>query len=82
MKVHVWPSALGGARRKFANLSVVPVNSKLEQLGAWMKDGKIKPVFDSVWPMEKASEAFRKLQTGRAKGKLVIDVASGSRSTE
>ncbi|KAK0935054.1 hypothetical protein LTR48_003810 [Friedmanniomyces endolithicus] len=82
LKVLAWPSALGGARRKFANLSVVPVNSELEQLGAWMKDGKIKPVFDSVWPMEKVPEAFRKLKTGRAKGKVVIDVASDSKSPE
>ncbi|KAK0938003.1 hypothetical protein LTR29_010451 [Friedmanniomyces endolithicus] len=82
LKVHAWPSALGGARRKFANLSVVPVNSELEQLGAWMKDGRIKPVFDSVWPMDKVPEAFRKLKTGRAKGKVVIDVASDSKSPE
>ncbi|TKA74518.1 hypothetical protein B0A55_08047 [Friedmanniomyces simplex] len=82
LKVRVWPGVLGGARRKFVTMLAQPINSELGKIGGWMKEGTVKPVIDSVWPMEKVSDAFRKLKTGRARGKIVVEVASGSRSTE
>lgn len=36
--------------------------------------GKLKPVIDSVWPMDKATEALAKLERGEQFGKIVLDV--------
>jgi NADPH:quinone reductase-like Zn-dependent oxidoreductase len=36
--------------------------------------GKLKPVIDSVWPMDKATEAFAKLERAEQFGKIVLDV--------
>jgi NADPH:quinone reductase-like Zn-dependent oxidoreductase len=36
--------------------------------------GKLKPVIDSVWPMDKATEALAKLERGEQFGKIVIDI--------
>lgn len=48
----------------------------LQQIGEWMSTGKIKPTIDQKFLFEQAPQAFEKLRTGRAKGKIVIDVAS------
>jgi D-arabinose 1-dehydrogenase-like Zn-dependent alcohol dehydrogenase len=41
-----------------------------------MKEGKVKPIIDQKFSFEQAPKAFEKLKSGRAKGKIVIDVAS------
>lgn len=69
------PSFLGGQKTKivflFADLKV----DDMRQVINWMADGKLKASIDSRFPMEKVPDAFRKLKTGRARGKIVIDVA-------
>lgn len=40
--------------------------------------GKLKVVIDSRFPLEKLAEAWERSITGRAAGKIVIDVASGA----
>jgi NADPH:quinone reductase-like Zn-dependent oxidoreductase len=78
LKVRTWPSFLGGGKRKLEGFLAKPVYEELEQIGAWMKEGKIKPIIDQKFSFEQAPEAFEKLKTGRAKGKVVVDVASKS----
>ena len=46
----------------------------LAELGKLMSDGTVKPVIDSVFPMEQVQEAYDRLATGRAVGKIVITV--------
>ncbi|HEX6963588.1 MAG TPA: zinc-binding dehydrogenase [Lacipirellula sp.] len=36
--------------------------------------GKLKPVIDSVWPMDKVPEALARLERGEQFGKIVIDI--------
>lgn len=46
-----------------------------EQLGRITKlieDGAIRPVLDRTYPFEKLNEAFAYIETGRAKGKVVV----------
>ena len=46
----------------------------LVRIGQWVKEGKIKVLLDSVFEFEDAPEAYRKLRTKRARGKIVVNV--------
>ncbi|KAK4890671.1 hypothetical protein LTR27_010710 [Elasticomyces elasticus] len=82
IKAKVWPAFLGGSKRKFLTFFAQTKNDELAKFGAWMKDGTVKPVVDSLWTMEKVPDAFRKLKTGRARGKIVVQVAADLTSME
>ncbi|KAK8024379.1 Zinc-type alcohol dehydrogenase-like protein [Apiospora rasikravindrae] len=66
------PGFLGGGKSKFSLMMAKNDHDALVQIGTWMKEGKVKPVVDQVFPYEEAAKAFEKLKTGRAKGKVVI----------
>ena len=51
-----------------------PDGKMLAELGDLMTIGSVKPVIDSVYPMDQASAAYDQLATGRAVGKIVIAV--------
>ena len=72
------PAFLGGGKRKAMGFWPDPDMGDLRQIAEWMMDGKVKAVVDEKFPFEKAPDAIRKLKTGRAKGKVVIDVALGT----
>ena len=46
----------------------------LQLLGGLMQEGKIKSVIDKTYSLSGVPEAIRYLETGRARGKVVIDV--------
>ncbi len=46
----------------------------LEFLGKLHKEGKVKPVIDKIYPLNKVPEAYRYLEEGKAKGKLVVNL--------
>jgi NADPH:quinone reductase-like Zn-dependent oxidoreductase len=70
----LWPALIGGGRRKFVIAYADMKSEHLEQIGRWISDGTIKPVTDQVFPMEDVVEAFTRLKTGRARGKVIISV--------
>lgn len=74
-KIKMIPSFLGGGRRKIEGFFAKPVAEDLSQLGAWMAEGRVRAVIDSKFSFEEAAKAFERLKTGRAKGKVVVDVA-------
>jgi NADPH:quinone reductase-like Zn-dependent oxidoreductase len=74
-KIQLLPGFLGGGKRKQEGFLAKPNARDLEQIGTWMKEGKVKAVIDQRFPFEEAPKAFEKLKTGRAKGKIVVDVA-------
>ena len=43
-------------------------------LDALITSGEVAPVIDRTFPLEETLEAFRYLDEGRAKGKIVITV--------
>jgi len=47
---------------------------QLSEIALLIENGVIKPVVDSVFPFEKTADALAYVQTGRAKGKVVIEV--------
>ena len=73
------PGFLGGGKRSYQMLVTKTSTRDLKQLGAWMKEGKVRAVLDEVFDWEDAPKAFEKLKTERSKGKLVIHVKQDSK---
>lgn len=69
------PAFLGGGRRRLKIVAGDVKRETLEKLAEWIVEGKIKPVTDRVFPMEDVVEAYKQQKTGRAVGKILIDVA-------
>ena len=59
---------------RFASVLMQPEGSKLAIIADMVVSGKIHPVIDSVFPLEKTKDALMHIQSGRAKGKIVIAV--------
>lgn len=72
------PGFLGGVKGNVQMFWPEQKVQDLQQIAEWMQAEKVKAVIDSRFPFEQAVEAFRKLKTGRARGKIVIDVASAA----
>lgn len=76
LKMNLLPSFLGGGQRKIVAVLAKMKPEDLERIAKWMEEGKVKAIIDQKFPFEQSIEAFGRLKTGRAKGKIVIDVAS------
>jgi len=50
------------------------VNSFLDQFGGALRSGRLRPVIDSVYPMEQVADAHRRLASGKAFGKVVLKI--------
>ncbi|KAL9599944.1 MAG: hypothetical protein Q9219_003506 [cf. Caloplaca sp. 3 TL-2023] len=76
LKRTIVPGFLGGAKGNVAGFWPEQKAEDFQQIADWMKEGKVKAVIDTRFPFEEAPQAFEKLKTGRARGKIVVDVAS------
>jgi NADPH:quinone reductase-like Zn-dependent oxidoreductase len=76
IKMKNLPAFLGGGKRKQEGFLAKPNVKDLDHIVTWMKEGKVKAVIDERFPFEEAPKAFERLKTGRARGNIVIDVAS------
>jgi NADPH:quinone reductase-like Zn-dependent oxidoreductase len=54
--------------------TVKPNKKDLETLKTLLEAGKIVPVIDRCYSLSETAEAMRYLETGRARGKVVITV--------
>ncbi|KAJ5597808.1 hypothetical protein N7537_007892 [Penicillium hordei] len=61
---------VGGCKYYFVNAK--NSTESLEQIAQWMTEGKAKAVIDSKFTFAKVPQAFQKLRTGHAKGKIVM----------
>jgi NADPH:quinone reductase-like Zn-dependent oxidoreductase len=46
--------------------------NQLREIGALLDAGAIRPLVDRVYPFEQIGEALAYVETGRAKGKVVV----------
>jgi NADPH2:quinone reductase len=46
----------------------------LNSLREWIKNGKLKPVIDKVYPLSQTADAHRHYETGHSKGRVVIGI--------
>ncbi|KAH6838599.1 zinc-binding dehydrogenase-domain-containing protein [Chaetomium sp. MPI-CAGE-AT-0009] len=71
------PCFLGGTPRSYELFLLSASGESAREAAALVEQGIIKQaLIDSVFPMEQAVEAYEKLATGRAKGKVVVEVHS------
>ena len=59
---------------RFENFFMSPDGKMLTELVGLLDAGAIKPVIDKVFPFEQVSDAYEHLATGRAVGKIVVDL--------
>ena len=59
---------------KFSFLLMKAQGEQLSQISKLIESGEIKPVLDKVFPFEQINEAMSYVETGRAKGKVVVKV--------
>lgn len=68
----IMPTWLGGGQRPFS-FGLTSTNFEDYQgLAELVVKGQVKPVLDEVFELERVNEAYKKLKTGRAKGKIVV----------
>jgi NADPH:quinone reductase-like Zn-dependent oxidoreductase len=66
--------AMAKAGVRFVYLFMRPDGADLEKLAAWVEEGKLRPVIHGVFPLAEVKAAFAALETGRARGKVVVQV--------
>ena len=72
------PTWLGGGQRPFS-FGLTSTNFEdYKGLAVMVMKGQVKPVVDEIFEFEQVKDAYRKLRTGRAKGKIVIRVQEKS----
>jgi NADPH:quinone reductase-like Zn-dependent oxidoreductase len=52
-----------------------PSGSNLAQIAELIEKGKLKVIVDKVYPFAKISEALTYVESGRAKGKVVVTMS-------
>ncbi|KAJ5774770.1 hypothetical protein N7457_009666 [Penicillium paradoxum] len=52
-----------------------PERKQLEKITILIEKGECRGMVDSVWPLEQFEEAFKRLDGGHVKGKIVFDMA-------
>ncbi len=60
--------------QQFVFLFASPNGADLKTLRELIQDGKVRPVIDGTYPLSRMSEAMAHLETGHARGKVVIAV--------
>ena len=71
----LWPSILGGGKRKFIPYMTKNSREDLQQIAKWMVDGTVRTVIDATFKFEEAAEAFEHLKQGSSAGKVVVRLA-------
>ncbi|HEY6896415.1 MAG TPA: NADP-dependent oxidoreductase [Rhodocyclaceae bacterium] len=59
---------------EYSFLFVHPDGRQLAEIGELLDAGRIRPVIDKVFPFDQAKAALAYLETGRAKGKVVVQI--------
>ena len=64
------------SKQRVRFVTVKPRGDDLRELSRLHKEDKLRTVVDSVYPLEKLKEAHLRSETGRAKGKIVVEVCA------
>ncbi|KAF7558019.1 hypothetical protein G7Z17_g313 [Cylindrodendrum hubeiense] len=77
IKFKMLPVMLGGTKRSYFHIMNGPAGSGAREVAGWVDKGWIKEVaIDSTFEMDAAIEAYEKLASKRAAGKILIKVGN------
>jgi alcohol dehydrogenase len=62
------------SRRRIAWVMSRADGDLMRRLSALVDDGTLDPVIDSTWPLRQIGDAYRKLEQGHARGKVLITI--------
>ncbi len=62
------------SRRKNRIFVGVANAADLDLLGTWIQDGTVSPVLEATYPIEQAADAFARIGSGHASGKIIIEI--------
>lgn len=62
------------SQTRYHFLFMKPSGEQLKVIKEFIEGGRIKPIIDKVYPLKDAGQAFNYLESGRAKGKVVIKI--------
>ncbi len=65
----------GSSRQRAEAIWLRPDIADLSRLAAWMAEGKLRTVVDSIYPLTELSAAFERSRSGRARGKILVRIA-------
>lgn len=73
-KKQLWPVSAGNSKFYFVNMK----NSTefFDRVGGWMKDGTVKAVIDTKYPLEDVPKAYKQLREGHTKGKIIVRISN------
>ena len=74
----VVPTWLGGGQREFSFAFASTDYGDYVGLSEMVREGRVRPVVDEVFGFGEVREAYAKLRTGRARGKIVVRVSEKS----
>ena len=69
-----WPTWLGGVPRRYVMFSTRPSKGDAVVLVKLVEAGKLKISVDSVFRMEDAIRAYKRIATMRARGRVIVQV--------
>ena len=67
-----------GSGKTLTNLSQHQDRDDLEYMAELIESGKVKPVIDTVYPLDQVPEALKYYETGRSRGKIIISIQTGT----
>ncbi|TGO10796.1 hypothetical protein BTUL_0125g00090 [Botrytis tulipae] len=70
------PQILGGGSRKFEAYLTHNSRDDLEQIAAWILEGKVKVPVGQLFEYEDAPKAIELLKTGKTTGKIIVHVTN------
>jgi len=72
---HIFQLMTNRFRKKKLKIGVANESAdNLDLLREWIENGKIKPVIDTVYPLNQTADAQRHYETGHSKGRVVISI--------
>jgi NADPH:quinone reductase-like Zn-dependent oxidoreductase len=73
--LNTWlPTWLGGVPRRYMMFSTPPTKDAATYIARLVEEGKVRILIDSVWDMEDLVQAYARIATKRARGKVVIEI--------